>query len=83
MIRWRLRIVMADRNVSAHDLAEWMGMSRVSVSRLRNTRNDSFPRITGDVLNKLCKYLNCLPGDLIEYIPDTEKLDEQIATMPI
>jgi putative transcriptional regulator len=70
MIRWRLRIVMADRNISAHDLAERMEMSRVSVSRLRNTPNDSFPRITGKVLNNLCKYLDCNPGDLIEYLPD-------------
>ncbi|WP_343217387.1 helix-turn-helix domain-containing protein [Dehalobacter sp. DCA] len=23
-----------------------------------------------DVIEKLCKYLNCQPGDLMEYIPD-------------
>ena len=25
----------------------------------------------GDTLNKLCKLLNCQPGDIIEYVPDT------------
>ncbi len=24
-------------------------------------------------INKLCKYLNCQPGDLMEYIPDEEE----------
>lgn len=75
MIRWRLRIVMADRNIGTQDLAEKMGMSRVSVSRLRNTQHDSFPRISGDVLDKLCKYLDCNPGDLIEYIPDSKGIE--------
>jgi putative transcriptional regulator len=76
MIRWRLRIVMADRNISAQDLAKAIGLSRVSVSRLRNTANDSFPRVTGEVLDKLCKNLKCQPGDLIEYIPDEDKTEQ-------
>lgn len=24
-------------------------------------------------INKLCKYLNCQPGDLMEYVPDKEE----------
>ena len=28
--------------------------------------------INFDNLNKLCKYLNCQPGDLLEYVPDDE-----------
>lgn len=67
MIRWKLRVVMADRHMSTQELAERMGMSRVSISRLRNTPNDSYPRITGEVLDKLCTVLNCQPSDLIEH----------------
>lgn len=27
-------------------------------------------------INKLCKVLNCQPGDLMEYVPDTEEGEE-------
>lgn len=70
MIRWKLRVVMADRHMSTQELADKMGMSRVSISRLRNTPNDAYPRITGEVLDKLCRVLKCQPTDLIEYHPE-------------
>ncbi|WP_101698677.1 helix-turn-helix domain-containing protein [Clostridium minihomine] len=28
--------------------------------------------IDGNTLNRLCKYFDCQPGDLMEYVPDTE-----------
>lgn len=28
--------------------------------------------ISADNLNNLCKYLNCQPGDVLEYIPDED-----------
>jgi DNA-binding Xre family transcriptional regulator len=86
-LQWRLRTIMADRNISTQDLAEKMGMSRVQLSRLRNTPNDTFPRVSGDVLDKLCKFLKCGIPDLIayypngrpnsiEYIPDDKKAEQ-------
>ena len=32
-------------------------------------------------IEALCKYLNCQPGDIMEYIPDNEK-QEQLLPMP-
>lgn len=28
--------------------------------------------ITFETLNKICKYLDCQPGDILEYVPDDE-----------
>ncbi len=72
MIRWRLRVLMAERNISTQALANHLGMSRASISRLRNTPHDAYPRISGAVLNKLCQVLKCEPADLIEYRPDED-----------
>ena len=75
MIRWRLRVVMAERKISTQELADKVGISRVSISRLRNTPNDAYPRISGNVLNKLCQALQCEPKDLIAYQPDKEETE--------
>lgn len=71
LIRWRLNIVMAERRMSVKELADKLGMNRVSVSKLKSS--DEYPKISGDTLNKLCYFLNCSPTDLIEYIPDLEE----------
>ena len=71
MIEWRLHIVMAERRISPSDLAEKMGVNRVSVSRLKNAR--SLPRLSEETLNGLCSALNCQPGDLMRFQPDLSK----------
>lgn len=68
VIEWRLHIVMAERRISPSDLAEKMGVNRVSVSRLKNARR--LPRLTEETLNGLCKVLDCQPGDLMRFKPD-------------
>lgn len=37
-------------------------------SQLQQIRNDKL--LTQEALNKVCKLLNCQPGDILEYIPD-------------
>lgn len=29
--------------------------------------------VSADNINTLCKYLNCQPGDILEYVPDTSE----------
>lgn len=68
MIEWRLHVVMAERRMSPSELAERMGVNRVSVSRLKNS--EKMPRLHEETLNKLCNILQCQPGDLIRFTPD-------------
>ncbi len=70
MIRWRLRVVMAERCMSNEELAKRIKLHRVSVSNLKNAQE--MPRISGKTLNSLCEALHCTPADLIEYTPDSE-----------
>lgn len=73
-VRWKLRVVMAERRITNKALADVVGMNPVSISKLKNT--DDLPQIGGDTLAKLCDGITslsgppCTPSDLIEYIPD-------------
>lgn len=69
MIRWRLRVLMAERNINNKTLAEWTGIHPTTISRLKNA--DELKQITGEVLNALCNALGCTPNDLIEFTLDT------------
>jgi putative transcriptional regulator len=75
-IRWKLRVIMAERKITNKALAEVVGMNPVSISKLKNT--DELPEIGGDTLAKLCdgiaklSSIPCYPSELIEYIPDDE-----------
>jgi putative transcriptional regulator len=75
MIRWRLRVLMAEKNINNKTLAKKTGLNPVSISRLKNT--DELKQISGYVLNQLCNALECTPNDLIEFTPDENEPEEQ------
>ncbi|NJO39869.1 MAG: helix-turn-helix transcriptional regulator [Cyanobacteria bacterium CRU_2_1] len=68
MIRWRLAIVMAERDIRNKDLARLTGLHPTSISRLKNEKR--FPKIDESTLSALCKALKCQPGDLMVYEED-------------
>lgn len=68
MIRWKLAVMMAERNISNKELAVLTGMNPRSVSRLKLRRR--LTRIDESTLNALCKALKCQPGDLLIYEED-------------
>ncbi len=70
MIQWKLRQVMADRQMTNRALAELVGMHETSISNMK--RRDDMPRIDGVLLNGLCVALKCTPYDLIFYSADDE-----------
>lgn len=71
MIRFRLHKVAADRDITKiKDVAAKAGLSALAVSGIWN--NASL-RVDLKTLNALCQALDCTPGDLFEYTPDTAK----------
>ena len=67
MIRIKLKTFTADKNVKQKDLVKKTGIRQPTLSAMNN---NSAKHIPLDVLDKLCKELDCQPGDLLEYIPD-------------
>ncbi|MCC5626285.1 helix-turn-helix transcriptional regulator [Nostoc mirabile] len=75
MIRWKLAVMMAERNISNKELALLTGMNPRSVSRLKVRRH--LTRIDETTLNALCKALKCQPGDLLVYEEDKPDIKEK------
>ena len=70
MIRIRLDYVLLDKRMKLKDLAEATGLAVNNLSILKTNKARA---IRFSTLNALCKALNCTPGDLIEFVPDTKE----------
>ncbi|MGI1690045.1 helix-turn-helix domain-containing protein [Thermoanaerobacter uzonensis] len=71
MIEWRLHIKMAEKRWRIADLAKASGVSRETIRKLYNGKAIG---VEMETLNRLCKALECQPGDLMVYVPDKERL---------
>lgn len=65
----RLDRMMADRKMSLNELAQAVGISNVNLS---NIKTGKISAIRFSTLEAICRVLNCQPGDILEYQPDTE-----------
>lgn len=70
-IKWRLKAVMADREMDYRELAEKSGLHRVTVNKLVNTY-EMPSRLDRKTLEKFCRVLDCQPGDLLRYTVSEE-----------
>ncbi|MBQ8010818.1 MAG: helix-turn-helix transcriptional regulator [Oscillospiraceae bacterium] len=66
----RLDRMMADRKISVNELAEKLDMSNVNVSNLKTGKMKG---IRFETLNAICDVLDCQPGDLLEFVRDTDE----------
>jgi len=53
--------------ITLNQVSEETGISRATLNRVANTPGYN---TNTDTINALCKYFECLPNDLMEYIPD-------------
>ena len=63
----RLDVVMARRKVRSNQLARAIGITPSNLSLLKSghVRGVRF-----ETLNAICAYLNCQPGEILEFMPD-------------
>ena len=67
MIKIHLSRILGERRLTQRKVAE-LGNLRTSTVHMIYT--EKAQRIDFDVLSRLCRALDCQPGDLLEYIPD-------------
>ena len=58
----RIDVMLAERKMRAKHLADQMGLTEAQLSKIRNGHMKG---IKFDTLYKLCKILECEPGDLL------------------
>jgi putative transcriptional regulator len=59
-----LDVMLARRKVKSKDLAEFVGITEQNLSLIKTGKVKGIRLAT---LNAICQYLNCQPGDLLEY----------------
>ncbi|NBH83946.1 transcriptional regulator [bacterium C-53] len=62
-------VMLAKQKMSVTELSERVGITMANISVLKNQKAKA---VKLDTLNKICKALNCQPGDILEYVPDEE-----------
>ena len=62
-----LDVVMAQRKISATQLAEEVGITLANLSILKNNKARA---VRFSTLNAICKALDCQPGDILEFTDD-------------
>lgn len=73
MIRFRLTELIADkafkerRVVSLTEVADATGIHRATLSKMANQPGAN---IGTDIIDKLCRYFGCQPGDLMTFVDD-------------
>jgi len=68
-IKWRLAVLMADREIDYKELAALTGFHEKTVSKHKNMR--IMPgRLEDSTLFKYCQALKCQPGDLLVFVPE-------------
>ena len=73
MIKFKVKVMLAIREMTQKELAEKTGIRPPTISAICV---NSAKHIPVDVLDKICDVLDCQPGDIIEYIREEEPKEE-------
>ncbi len=65
MIRFKVKVLLAMRDMTQKELAEKTGIRPPTVSAICTGAVKHLPV---DALEKICDVLDCQPGDLLEYV---------------
>lgn len=67
----KLKQLMTEKEISEYRLKKEQIVGGATLDKL-------FGRAAGNIdtntINNLCRYLNCQPGDIMEYVPDKEDI---------
>ena len=66
-------VMLAKRKMSVTELSEKLEITMANVSNLKNGKAKA---VKIETINKLCKVLECQPGDLFAYEEDEEEKEE-------
>ena len=69
MIIVNLDVMMARRKMSLNELSDRVGITVANLSILKTGKAKA---VRFSTLDAICRALDCPPGDILEYQPDTE-----------
>ena len=75
MIIVNIDVMLAKRKMSVTELSEQVGITIANISILKNGRAKA---IRIETLDKICRALDCQPGDILEWVPGDAEDDEEV-----
>lgn len=69
MIIFNIDVMLAKRKMSVTELSRRVGITMANISILKNGKARA---VRVDTLDKLCRALDCQPGDILEYREDAD-----------
>lgn len=71
----KLYKLMEQKNITMYKLRKDKIVGTVTYQRLSGNKPGNIDTRT---IENLCRYLDCQPGDIMEYVPDGEENDQEI-----
>ena len=73
MIKYKVDILSAFKQIgySTYKIKQEKIFNQSQLQQIRENK-----LLTQDALNKVCRLLNCQPGDILEYVPDDAESKE-------
>ena len=73
-----LDVMLARRKMRSKDLAERIGITEQNVSLLKSGKVKG---VRFDTLERICEVLQCQPGDILEYRPETAVIKKHLVLL--
>jgi len=70
----QLDVMLAKRKVKSNALAQFVGITEVNLSLLKQGKVKG---VRFETLEKICEFLDCQPGDLLKYKPSADESARQ------
>ena len=74
MIIVNLDVMLAKRKMSVTQLSQQVGITMANISILKNGRAKA---VKLETLDRICRVLNCQPGDLLEYREEPQGAEKE------
>lgn len=68
----KLFVMMKDKGLTTYKIRKESIISQSALTALNQGKS-----VTIDTIDRLCRALNCQPGDILEYVPDEETAEKE------
>ena len=72
IVYYKLANILKERNM------QWKDLCNAGISVNMPTRFSQNKNVNSDTIDKICKYLQVQPGDIMEYINENEQKEREI-----
>lgn len=74
MIKNKLLVILADKDINMKDFAEKAGLRYATLWAFAKNKTQAADY---GMLDKICKILDVTPGDILKYVPDEEDINQE------